>query len=263
MDTCKKVKMDVMSEPEIMLYCEDCLQGMNRVPDKSVDMILCDLPYGITANKKDVPIPLDLLWKQYERVIKDNGAIVLFGQGKFYIELVMSNLKLFRYDLVWDKQLTTGFLNANRQPLRRHEQIAVFYKKQPTYNPIKATGKKAHSRGKAENSKNQNYGNFGEFRNETTNDKYPTSIINVAKPAPSKQMHRTEKPVAICEWLIRTYTDEHELVMDNCFGSGATAIACMRTRRRFVGFEIDENYFSTTNVRLDSEREAINGKEKE
>ena len=117
------------------IYKEDCLIGMRRIDDKSIDMILCDLPYGLTQNKKDAAIPFDALWRQYERIIKDNGAIVLTAQGIFFIDLVNSNKKLFRYDLVWDKELTSGFLNANRQPLRRHENIAVFYKKQPIYNP--------------------------------------------------------------------------------------------------------------------------------
>src|SRR5574344_1026981 len=139
----------------------DCLEVMKDIPDKSIDMILCDLPYGVTNNKKDVIIPFNLLWEQYERIIKDNGAIVLFGQGTFYIDLVSSNRKLFRYDLVWNKVLTSGFLNAKRIPLRKHEQIAVFYKKMPTYNPQFTKGKPLHGMGTAYKNKelkNQNYG---------------------------------------------------------------------------------------------------------
>ena len=206
---------------------------MNNFTDKSIDMILCDLPYGVTNNKADIVIPFDQLWKQYERIIKDNGAIVLFGQGVFYIDLVNSNRKLFRYDLVWDKQLVSGFLNAKRMPLRQHEQIAVFYKKSPKYNPQFKKGKPLHSRGYKYKDKEIVNNNYGEFKQTDdlragSTDKYPTSIISIQKPHPSKAEHRTEKPVELFEYLIKTFTNEGETVLDNCMGCGNCGVAAKK-----------------------------------
>ena len=228
---------------------------MRRIDNKSIDMILCDLPYGVTRNKKDTAIPFDDLWYQYERIIKDNGAIVLTAQGMFFIDLVNSNKKLFRYDLVWDKELTSGFLNANRQPLRRHENIAVFYKKQPIYNPQFTQGKPLHGKGtayKTKELKNHNYGNFaavGDYRKGTT-EKYPTSILRFPKPHPSTAVHPTQKSIELFEWLIKTYTNEGDLVLDNCMGSGTSVLACINTNRNFIGFEIDERYFNLAQNRM-------------
>ena len=241
---------------DIKLIHGDCLEIMKDIPDKSIDLVLCDLPYGVTQNKNDIVIPFQPLWEQYERVIKDNGAILLFCQGTFYIDLVSSNRKLFRYDLVWDKKLTSGFLNANRMPLRQHEQIAVFYKKLPTYNPQFTIGSPLHSKGinyKNKDIKNQNYGQF-----KTTDDlragsteKYPTSILSFAKPHPSVTQHRTEKPVELLEYLIRTYTNENDTVLDNCMGSGSTGIACVNTNRNFIGIELDDEYFNIAKKRIE------------
>lgn len=233
----------------------DCIDLMKNIPDKSIDMILCDLPYGVTQNKKDIVIPFDELWNAYERIIKDNGVIVLFGQGTFYIDLVNSNRKLFRYDLVWDKQLTSGFLNAKRMPLRQHEQIAVFYKKLPTYNPQFTQGKPLHSKGtsyKNKEHKNDNYGNFhitDDSRAGST-EKYPTSILSFAKPHPSVAKHRTEKSVELLSYLIKTYTNEGDLVLDNCMGSGSTGVACINTNRNFFGIELDKDFFKIAEERL-------------
>jgi site-specific DNA-methyltransferase (adenine-specific) len=236
----------------------DCFDEMSKMPKGSVDMILCDLPYGTTQNKYDVVLPFDKLWKDYERIIKDNGAIVLFGQGLFFVDLVNSNRKLFRYDLVWDKQLTTGFLNANRMPLRVHENIAVFYKKLPTYNPQYTKGKPLHSKGVSyisKEHKNQNYGKF-----EMTDDssagstqKHPKSIISYQKPHPSIAQHRTEKSVEMTEWLIKTYSNENDIILDNCIGSGTTAIAAIRTKRNYIGIDNDENYYNITINRIEEE----------
>lgn len=234
----------------------DCLELMKKIPDNSVDMILCDLPYGLTHNKDDKPISFDELWKQYNRVIRDNGAILLFGQGTFYIDLVNSNRKIFRYDLIWDKILTSGFLNANKMPLRQHEQIAVFYKKLPTFNPQFSQGKPLHSKGmsyKNKSVKNQNYGKYtitDDSRKGSTL-KYPTSILQFAKPHPSISKHRTEKPIALLEYLIKTYTNENEIILDNCMGSGTTGIACVNTNRNFIGVELDENYFNIAKDRIE------------
>lgn len=239
----------------LSLYNGDCLELMKKIPAKSIDMILCDLPYGITRCKWDVEIDLEQLWIQYERIIKDNGVICLFAQTKFFIKLVNSNAKLFRYDLVWDKVLVTGFLNANRQPLRQHEQIAIFYKKQPTYNPQMGIGKPLHGKGKikSENIKKNNvYGKLyktPDIRKGST-EKYPTSILKFQKIHSSKMMYPTEKPINLLECLIKTYTNENEIVLDNCMGSGTTGIACQNTNRNFIGIEINKETFELAKKRL-------------
>lgn len=242
---------------DIQLYCGDCLEVMPTIADKSVDLILCDLPYGVTNEEKskwDVIVPLDELWREYKRIIKDNGAIVLFAQGIFTAELIMSNKPMFAYTLVWDKQLTTGFLNAKRQPMRVHEDIVVFYKKQPTYNPQRVQGAKSHSIGRAagctdEDVTNNIYGDF--VRTDNQNDmKYPTSIISVRKVIPSKTVHPTQKPVELMEYLIRTYSNEGDVVLDNCMGSGTTGVACKNVRRKFIGIERDKAFFEIAERRI-------------
>lgn len=237
------------------LYNSDCLDVFCDIQDNSINAIICDLPYGTTQNKKDIVIPFDKLWKEYERVIKENGAIILFGQGLFFIDLVNSNRKLFRYDLVWDKELTSGFLNANRMPLRVHENIAIFYKKLPIYNPQYTEGKPLHSKGKnyiKKEHKNQNYGEF-----KMTDDsragktqKYPRSIVSFQKPHPSTSEHPTQKPVDLIEWLIKTYTNENEIVLDNTMGSGTTGVACVNTNRKFIGIEKELDYFNISIKRI-------------
>lgn len=189
------------------IKCGDCLDLMKELPDKSIDMILCDLPYGVTQNEKDKPIDLTLLWNQYKRIIKESGAIILFCQGGYYIDLVNSNRKWFKYDIVWDKVLTSNFLNAKKMPLRQHELIAVFYNKPPTYNPQFTQGKPLHSKGtsyKAKESINNNYGDFATIEDvrKGSTDKYPTSIIRFAKPHSSVAKHRTEKPIALLAFEI-------------------------------------------------------------
>lgn len=248
------------------IYNEDCLEGMKKIDDKSVDMICTDLPYGVTQNKSDIIIPFKPLWEQYERIIKDNGAIVLFGQGIFYIDLVNSNRKLFRYDLIWDKCLSSGFLNAKRMPLRQHEQIAIFYKKLPTYNPQFTEGKPLHSKGnsyKNKEIKNQNYGEFN-----TTDDtragstqKYPTSIIRFQKPHPSIAKHRTEKSIELLEWLIKTYTNPGDLVLDSCAGSCTTAIAALNTGRNYICFEKNKDIFEVGSKRVAEYKGEVNDRE--
>lgn len=227
---------------KVQLYKGDCLEIMKTIPDKSIDMILCDLPYGATKNKEDIRLPFAPLWKEYKRIIKDRGCIALFAQGKFYIDLIQSNYKMFRYDLVWNKVLTTRFFNANRMPLRRHEQIAIFYKKLPTYNPQFTQGQPLHGKGtayKTKEVKNNNYGKY-DAPNDTrkgSTAKYPTSILQFAKPHASVAKHRNEKPIALLEYLIKTYTNEGEIVLDNCMGSGSTGVACVNTNRNFIGIE--------------------------
>ena len=232
----------------------DCLELMAKIPDKSIDMILCDLPYQRTQNQWDIMIPIDKLWEQYNRIIKDNGCIALFADGMFMAELMMSNKKMWKYNLVWDKVLPSGFLNANRMPLRSHEEICIFYKKQPTYNPQKVKGKPNHSKGKPKEYGNNNYGDFEFVDNskELGDMKHPVSIVRFSKPHPSVSVHPTQKPVEVCEWLIKSYTNEGELVLDNCMGSGSTGVACLNTGRNFIGIELDENYFNIAKDRIES-----------
>ncbi len=236
------------------LYLGDCLKIMPTIKEKSIDMILCDLPYGRTHNKWDTVIPFNELWVNYERVIKDNGAIVLFADGLFMADLMLSNRKMWRYNLVWDKVLTSGFLNANKQPLRVHEEIVVFYKKSPCYNPQKVKGNKNHSKGKAKVNDNNNYNKY-EFIDNTEllgEMKHPKSIVTFSKPHPSIMVHPTQKPIELLEWLIRTYTNEGDLVLDNCMGSGSTGIACKILNRNFIGIEIDQKYFNIAKKRIEN-----------
>lgn len=237
----------------INLYQGDCLEVMKEIKDKSIDMILCDLPYGITArNKWDEIIPFESLWNQYERIIKPNGSIVLTCSQPFTSMLLMSNKKLFKYSLVWQKTTPTGFLNAKKMPLRTHEDILVFYKSLPTYNPQKTTGHKRKV-SKAEHKincvKTTDYGEHGLTTYDST-ERYPTSVLSFSTDKQKSALHPTQKPVALFEWLIKTYTNEGELVLDNCIGSGTTAIACINTKRNFIGFELNTTYCGVANKRI-------------
>lgn len=249
---------------EIELYHGDCLELMRNIPDTSVDMVLCDLPYGVTSNEADKPIPFDSLWGEYKRIAKDNAAIVLFAQGMFYVDLVNSNRKMFRYDLVWDKELTTGFLNAKRMPLRKHEQIAVFYNRLPVYNPQFTKGSPLHGKGiawRTKESVNHNYGRHqqSDDARKGSTEKYPTSILAFQKPHASVAVHRTEKPVTLLEWLVKTYTNPGDTVLDNCMGSGSTGVACVNTGRRFIGMELDEGYFNIASRRIEATQSGVGG----
>lgn len=229
----------------------DCLELMKDIPNESIDMILCDLPYGTTKNKWDAVIPFEPLWEQYERVIKKNGAVVLFAQDKFSAKCVLSNEKMHRYNLVWKKgERTSGFLNAKKMPLRNHEDILVFYKKLPTYNPQMLLGKKSNSRGKG-NSTNNNYGKFESSKGEAVNGalKYPKSILDYDRPHPP--IHPTQKPVALFEYLIRTYTNEGDTVLDNCAGSGTTGEACINSNRNCILMEKEPKYVKIIRDRLE------------
>lgn len=231
------------------LYHGDCLEIMKDIDDKSIDMILCDLPYGTTACKWDSIIPFEPLWEQYKRVIKDNGAIVLTANQPFTSALIMSNTKLYRYNWIWQKSYTTGFMNANKMPLKSHEDICVFYKKLPVYNPqgvVEVNKRQFRKKDKETTIYNDMGLKTGEYNQKFTN--YPKDIIVTTKKETTA--HPTQKPVVLFEYLIKTYTNEGDLVLDNCIGSGTTAIACINTNRNYIGIEKDENYYNIANERI-------------
>ena len=261
------------------IYNEDCLIGMQKISDKSIDMVLCDLPYGTTArNKWDETIPFDKLWVQYKRIIKDNGAIVLTGKQPFTSMMILSNPKMFKYNMIWRKNLKTGNLNARHMPMGAYEDVMIFYKKSPTYNPQKIPRTFQVKSGNKFNSQTTNYGeqkkeyvdrqsdwltiddvidyedevNFSpdwELENEML---YVECVHNS-----SGKLHPTQKPVYLFEWLIKTYTNKGELVLDNCMGSGTTTIACMNTGRDYIGFELDENYYNLASKRIEEHKDNI------
>lgn len=239
-----------MHEAMIDLRHGDCLEIMKNIPDGSVDMIICDLPYGTTACKWDSIIPFEELWKGYCRIIKDDGAIILFGSEPFTSILICSQISLFRYDLIWDKQKGCDFLNANRKPLKSHENILVFYKKSPTYNKQYwySTPYKKINGNKKQSSI---YHDSHDVDTESTDGKRnPLSILSF--PRDGNRVHPTQKPVALLEYLIKTYTNEGETVLDNCMGSGSTGVACVNTNRRFIGIELDDKYFEIAKQRIDA-----------
>lgn len=239
-----------------VIYNEDCLEGMKRIPDSSIDMILCDLPYGTTACKWDRVIPFEPLWEQYNRIIKDNGAICLFGSEPFTSNLICSNIKNFKYNWIWQKDKATGHLNAKRQPMRTVETISVFYKKQCCYNPQLIEKPLKNVRPPTRHRKNiDNYGKMDKksTRGIPINMGYPKDVLQFRAcfGDKGKSNHPTEKPVPLLEYLIKTYTNEGDIVLDNCFGSGSTLVAAVNTNRHYIGFELDEKYFDIACQRLD------------
>ena len=218
------------------LYNDDCLKVLPTIFDKSIDLILTDPPYGTTASKWDSVIPFEPLWKELKRIVKHNGCIVLFGQDKFTVNLIFSNIKNHKYNLIWNKYLTSGYLNANRMPLRVHEDIVVFYDKQPTYNPQKSIGNKNHSFGNKHNpSTNKAYGKhiYKDNSKNLGNLKHPKSILDFKAIHTSKRKHTSQKPIALLEYLIKTYTNENDTVLDFTMGSGSTGVACKNLNRNF------------------------------
>jgi len=231
----------------------DCLELMKSIPDGSIDMILCDLPYGTTACKWDTIIPFEPLWEQYKRAIKPNGAIVLNASQPFTSALVMSNSKMFKYSWTWKKPKGTGHLNAKKQPMRNVEDILVFYTEQCAYNPQMGAGTPYKDKaGKDHNSKSSmtdSYGSYTNYREVNTGFRYPTQILEFGV-VERGTVHPTQKPVALCEYLIKTYTNEGETVLDNCMGSGTTGVAAKNLGRTFIGIEKDETYFKTASDRV-------------
>ena len=232
------------------ITCGDCLEVMQQIPDKSVDMILCDLPYGTTSCKWDSVIPFGALWEQYNRIIKNRNAIVLFGSEPFSTALRYSNLSNYKYDWVWNKKKPSNFPLAKKQPMKYHENIIVF--NSFVYYPIMVpvAGRKA-KKGVNENPECFNGGlNRPDYLEKVYTDKYPSSIIEISNADQTRRLHPTEKPVALFEYLISTYTNEGDTVLDNCIGSGTTAIACINTGRNFIGIEKEEKYRRTAEERI-------------
>ena len=236
------------------IYQGDCLKIMPQIEDKSIDMILCDLPYGTTACKWDTIIPFEPLWEQYKRIIKDNGAIVLTASQPFTSALVMSNVKMFRYEWVWDKVAVTNPMLAKKQPMRCHENVLVFSKSQTVYNPQMRVGIKWSRAGKKQHS-TDTLGESTLFNNgsDKSDIKYPKSILTFSNADKTKNIHPTQKPIALFEYLIKTYTNKGDLVLDNCIGSGTTAVACRNLNRNFIGIEISPEYCKIAEQRLAQE----------
>ena len=247
------------------LYKGDCLEIMKDIPDESIDMILCDLPYGTTDCKWDTIIPFDKLWQQYERIIKNDGAIVLFGNEPFSSNLRMSNLKLYKYDWKWDKIQGANFLNVKYQPLKNIEDIMVFSKARITNGkrvPIKYNPQGFIEKIEERINASDYEGTFGsssvkkgkEFK--TTGTGYPKCLIQFKKD--KDKLHPTQKPVDLCEYLIKTYSNEGDTILDNCMGSGSTGEACMKTNRKFIGIEQEDTYFEIAKQRIENTYNELN-----
>jgi site-specific DNA-methyltransferase (adenine-specific) len=244
----------------IDLRLGNCLDIMQEIPDKSIDLILCDPPYGTTAIAWDKPLAFGPLWDAYERIIKDNGAILIFSSQPFTTDLINSNRRLFKYEIIWKKTTPSGFLNANKAPLRAHENICVFYKKLPTYNPIKFKverndlGRVRHVKG----IRAKQYRDMGGVDWTETGERFPLDVIEYSnwngvsfgKKRQDHSKHPTQKPVDLCEYLIRTYSNPGHTVLDNCMGSGSTGVACVKTGRNFIGIELRDIYFCMAQNRI-------------
>ena len=229
----------------IKLLHGDCLERMKEIPDKSIDMVLCDLPYGTTQCKWDTIIPFEPLWQQYNRIIKDNGAIVLTASQPFTTTLINSNIKHFRYSWTWEKEQGVNFLMAKKQPLKVHEDVCVFSKRQTVYNPQMSEGKPYIS---SKGDSGEVTGRVKKIQTKNKGTRYPRSIIQFKRET---GLHPTQKPVALLEYLIKTYTLEGETVLDNCMGSGSTGVACVNANRNFIGIEKDTKYFEIAKSRIE------------
>ena len=236
---------------DIELWHGDCLELMKDIPDKSIDCIICDLPYGTTACKWDNIIPFEPLWERYNRIIKDNGAIVLFGSEPFSSKLRMSNLKMFKYDWVWKKTMASNFALCKKQPFKKHEMVSVFYKKQPTYNPQMEVGEPYVDK-RQSGKRNVSVGTSDGINRHPINNigiRYPSSVQEFSN-GNNGNVHPTQKPVPLLEYLIKTYTKDGDIVLDNCMGSGSTGVACINTNRKFIGIELDNIYFEIAKERI-------------
>jgi site-specific DNA-methyltransferase (adenine-specific) len=231
------------------VYQGDCLEVMKQIDDKSMDLILCDPPYGTTDCKWDIVLPFDKLWEQYNRIIKDNGAILLFSQQPFTTDLINSNRKFFRYEIIWEKNRAVGFLNAKKMPLRCHEVVLVFYKKLPTYNPQMSEGKPYKGKVNSGTRKATVYRQFNQISRDNTGTRYPRDVVRI-NGGDGGKFHPTQKSVFFLEYLIKTYTNKFNTVLDSCSGSGSTGVACVNTGRNFVCIEQGEEFVSMSRVRI-------------
>lgn len=238
---------------DIELWQGDCLELMKNIPDKSVDCIITDLPYGQTSrNRWDTVIPFEPLWEQYKRITKDNAAIILFANGMFTAEMMMSNKSMWKYNLIWEKTQPTGFLNAKKMPLRNHEDVCIFYKKPPTYNPqmsdghIRKVSKVSHH---VTAKETLNYGEY-DFKDYDSTKRYPKSVWKFSKDTQKNSLVPTQKPLALIEELVKTYTNEGDLVLDSCMGSNTTGKACKNLKRRYIGIEKDKDIFKIAEERM-------------
>lgn len=237
----------------------DCIELMEIIPDKSIDMILCDLPYGLTHCDWDIPLDMKSMWGGYKRIIKDHGAILLFSIQPFTSDLIQSNKRMFRYEIVWEKTQKTGFYNANKMPLKAHENILVFYKKLPTYNPQKYSVERKDI-GRVRNKKADRCVLYGHVEAQDwveTGQRYPHDVIHFSNwngalfgKTDKATKHPTQKPVPLLEYLIKTYTNEGDTVLDTCMGSGSTGVACVNLNRNFIGMELKQEYFDIANERI-------------
>lgn len=243
----------------IQLYIGDCLEVMKDIPEHSVDMVLCDLPYGNTACKWDVLIPFDRLWEQYKRVIKDNGAILLFGTEPFSSAARLSNLDWYKYDLVWQKEKPVNFFQLKRRFGKTTENIMIFYKKQPTYNPQMELSNKPRVTNKPKGKHKSIITGVNKevLPYNDTGYRYPCDVLKFNREKLGSTIHDTQKPVELCEYLIKTYTNAGDLVLDNCMGSGTTGVACIHTKRNFIGIEKEEKYFEIAKKRIEDERKSF------
>lgn len=236
----------------INLMQGNCLELMKVIPDGSVDMILTDPPYGTTACKWDSVIPFEPMWAELNRIIKPNGAIVLFGSEPFSSMLRCSNLKMFKYDWIWEKSKATGFLNSKKQPLRAHETVSVFYSKPPTYNPQMTKGESYNKGIRKEQTDNDVYGKFNQVEVKSEGFRFPRSVQYFKTAESEGGFHKTQKPVALLEYLIKTYTQENETVLDFTMGSGSAGVASKNLNRKFIGIELDESYFEIAKERIEN-----------
>ena len=234
------------------IYFEDCLEGMKRIPDMSIDAIICDLPYGTTRNQWDSIIPLPELWAEYKRIAKPNAAIVLFAQTPFDKVLGASNLEMLKYEWIWQKESGTGFLNAKKAPLKDHENILVFYSAPPTYNPIMKQGTPYKCKNGA---LSDNYGHREQVITENHGERYPTTVLQFDRERDT--FHPTQKPVNLLRYLIATYSNAGDTILDNCMGSGTTAIAAIREKRHFIGFELNAEYYEKASKRIELESQQL------
>ena len=241
------------------IYNMDCLEGMKAIPDGSVDAVICDLPYGTTACAWDSVIPFDKLWEQYRRVCKPNAAIVLFGSEPFSTMLRMSQFDCWKYDWIWDKVSKQGILNAKLRPLKQHEIVSVFCFGTPPYYPQMDKRGKVRNKTSYNKRKGDGDGCYGKFDNvqSENNDYYPSTILTFSNAVQLDKFHPTQKPVDLLRYLVLTYTNEGDTVLDNCMGSGTTAIACIKERRHFIGFELNKEYFDKACKRIDDERRQL------